>query len=44
MRTLSGLYWILRRIHAEADIYRELQAIAAGDYDPPGDDTPGPPV
>jgi len=44
MRTLSGLYWILRRIHAEADIYGELQAIAAGDYDPPGDDTPGPPV
>lgn len=34
MRTLSGLYWILRRIHGEADIYGELQAIAAGDYDP----------
>lgn len=37
MRTLSGLYWILRRIHAEADVYGELQAIAAGDYDPPED-------
>lgn len=47
MRTLSGLYWILRRIHAEADVYGELQAIAAGEYDPPEDDaarTPDAPV
>ncbi len=35
MRTLSGLYWILRNIHAEADLHTELQKIAAGDYDPP---------
>jgi predicted unusual protein kinase regulating ubiquinone biosynthesis (AarF/ABC1/UbiB family) len=37
MRTLSGLYWILRSIHAEADLYAELEAIAAGAYDPPAD-------
>ena len=35
MRTLSGLYWILHNIHAEADLHTELQKIAAGDYDPP---------
>jgi len=34
MRTLSGLYWILRNIHAEADLMGELEAIAAGNYDP----------
>lgn len=35
MRTLSGLYWILRSVHAEADLHHELQAIAAGGYDAP---------
>lgn len=33
-RTLSGLYWILRNIHAEADLMGELEAIANGAYDP----------
>ena len=42
MRTLSGLYWILRNIHAEADLHAELQKIAAGDYDPPPDDAQSP--
>lgn len=44
MRTLSGLYWILRSIHGEADLYAELQAIAAGAYDPPGDEDAAMPV
>ncbi|MES1925875.1 AarF/ABC1/UbiB kinase family protein [Salinisphaera sp. T31B1] len=35
MRTLSGLYWILRAMNAEADLYAELEAIAAGAYGPP---------
>lgn len=34
MRTLSGLYWILRAIHAQVDLFAELEAIAAGAYDP----------
>ena len=34
MRTLSGLYWILRNMQAEADIRGELEAIAAGEYGP----------
>lgn len=39
MRTLSGLYWILRSIHAEADLYDEFEKIAAGYYDPPAQDS-----
>lgn len=40
MRTLSGLYWILRRIHAEVDLYGELERIVAGKYGPlPTDDS-----
>jgi len=35
MRTLSGLYWILRSIHADADLYDQFEKIAAGYYDPP---------
>ncbi|WP_423823344.1 AarF/ABC1/UbiB kinase family protein [Salinisphaera sp. SPP-AMP-43] len=34
MRTLSGLYWILRRVHAEVDLYGELERIIDGDYGP----------
>lgn len=34
MRTLSGLYWILRRMSAEADLYDGLERIAAGEYGP----------
>ncbi|WP_158590566.1 AarF/ABC1/UbiB kinase family protein [Salinisphaera sp. LB1] len=35
MRTLSGLYWILRSLHAEVDLYGELERIVAGEYGPP---------
>ncbi len=35
MRTLSGLYWILRSLHAEVDLYAELERIVAGEYGPP---------
>ncbi|HET7314304.1 AarF/ABC1/UbiB kinase family protein [Salinisphaera sp.] len=34
MRTLSGLYWILRSLHAEVDLYGELERIVAGEYGP----------
>lgn len=38
LRTLSGLYWILRRMNARADLYGELERVARGDYGP---DRPG---
>lgn len=38
MRTLSGLYWILRSMRGQAPLYAELEAIAAGAYDPPHED------
>ncbi|MES1936489.1 ABC1 kinase family protein [Salinisphaera hydrothermalis] len=41
MRTLSGLYWILRSIHAEVDLYGELERIIAGEYGPPEGPAPG---
>ncbi len=34
MRTLSGLYWILRNMGAQATIYALLEDIAAGHFDP----------
>ena len=34
MRTLSGLYWILRRVDAEATIYTLLEDIADGRFGP----------
>lgn len=34
MRTLSGLYWILRRVDAEATIHDLLEDIAAGRFGP----------
>lgn len=34
MRTLSGLYWILRSFQAEVDIYGEIEKIIRGDYGP----------
>lgn len=34
MRTLSGLYWILRRMNGRADLYTELERVAAGEYGP----------
>ncbi|WP_158583403.1 AarF/ABC1/UbiB kinase family protein [Salinisphaera sp. Q1T1-3] len=34
LRTLSGLYWILRSLHAEADLYDGLERIVAGEYGP----------
>lgn len=34
MRTLSGLYWILRRFGGHANLYAELEHVAAGDYGP----------
>ena len=34
MRTLSGLYWILRSVNAEATLYGLLEDIAAGRFDP----------
>ena len=37
MRTLSGLYWILRSMKGQAPLIAELEAIAAGAYDPPDD-------
>ncbi|WP_348761195.1 AarF/ABC1/UbiB kinase family protein [uncultured Salinisphaera sp.] len=36
LRTLSGLYWILRSMHAEADLYDGLERIVAGEYGPHG--------
>jgi predicted unusual protein kinase regulating ubiquinone biosynthesis (AarF/ABC1/UbiB family) len=34
LRTLSGLFWILRRLNARADLYGELERIVAGAYGP----------
>lgn len=34
LRTLSGLYWILRRVRAEADLFAHLEKIAGGEYGP----------
>ncbi len=34
LRTLSGLYWILRRARAEADLFAHLEKIATGEYGP----------
>lgn len=34
LRTLGGLYWILRRLRGEVDLYHELERIIAGDYGP----------
>ncbi|MDA3920830.1 MAG: AarF/ABC1/UbiB kinase family protein [Salinisphaera sp.] len=34
MRTLSGLYWILRRMGGQANLYNELERLAAGEYGP----------
>lgn len=34
LRTLSGLYWVLRGVDAQATIYALLQDIASGRFDP----------